>query len=640
VKDATARSGHGARSWASDLTGAIALVEGTIAQRVFVADGPSPASPERGRNLFEGVDLASHNAFGERVTAERADDLPALVRRCGEAASRGERVALVARAADLAMARNELARVAARRLGMVVHVIAEPGGEGVPASEAGIAPALALDDLPWGLLLSAGVGEGIDLALVARRAAEDSGLPFFVVHEHSSASHVEPVARPSEELCNAFLGRPSSGVRPVVADETDRALARRVPFALGSAMREFETLTARHHDVIDRVPATDTAVALVGAGALGDSLLADVDRLRASGYDVGAVRVVAWRPFPGPRLVRALCRALAVSVLEGADRPLADGGPLAAELKAAFADALTWAPEYPGIGRIPRIIAGAVAPRHEIDATDLDAAVHNLLADERGKRTFVLGGEPSAALSAPPVSRHAPAGFAMRGVAPTREIAVAAAKVSATVFASLLGVRCRAAVRTFPEEEGGGVGFDLLAARERPRGIHAPHTTRAIAIADPEALSRGNALARLARGGLLALPTHQRSADALWAEVPSWAKAIVFDRGVRVLGWSPRTNADDSWVAAAGFVGIALAAAWRDGSLPGARALEAAAVQREVADALLMAGVDAARLAADRGGQAAREAFEAHIEVPRVTVEREDDGVRLGRRDARATAER
>jgi pyruvate-ferredoxin/flavodoxin oxidoreductase len=627
--------------WASDLSGAIGVVEGTVAQRLLVA--------------VSGVEAPATNAFGERIAVERDSDVTALVRRCAEAASRGERVALVARAVDLAAARSELAHIAALHLGVVVHACAEPGDEGTPASDAGIAPALALDALPWGMLLASGVGEAMDLALIARRAAEDSGRPFFVVHERAFAHHVEPVAPPSADLCDAFLGRPASGVRASLAEESERALAGRVPFALASAMRDFESLTARRHDVIERVPAADTAVALVGAGALGDSLLADVDRLRASGHDVGAVRVVAWRPFPGPRLVKALCRALAISVLESADRPLAGSGPLAVELKSAFADALTWAPGYPGIGRIPRIVAGVVAPRREIDATDLDALVLNLLADERGKRTFVLGGDDAAALSAPPVARLAPRGFTMRGFASRDEVAVAAARLAAAVFASLLGVRARVAVRAVPAEEGGGIGFDLLAARDRPRGLHAPHATRVIAIDDAGVLARGNPLARLAAGGVLALRTEQRSADAVWAEVPSWAKAVAFDRGARVVGWpafrgssndpsgSPPTDGhgaaiDDPCFVAAGFVGVALAAASRDGSLAGARAVDAAAVEREVAEALRVAGKSA--VVAERGGRAARQAFEAPIEVPRATIEREDDAVRLGRRDARATAER
>ncbi len=46
---------------------------------------------------------------------------------------------------------------------------------------------------------------------------------------------------------------------------------------------------------------------------------------------------------------------------------------------------------------------------------------------------------------------------------------------------------------------------------------------------------------------------------------------------------------------------------------------------------------DAVEVAA-RGARTAREAFGAHVEVPRATIDREDDGVRLGRRDARVNS--
>jgi hypothetical protein len=403
-------------------------------------------------------------------------------------------------------------------------------------------------------------------------------------------------------------------------------------------MRELEGLTGRHHDVIERVLNADAALALVGVGALGDSLLADVERLRAAGHDVTAVRVVAWRPFPGARLVKALCRSFALTVLEAVDRPLAPSGPLAVQLKAAFSDALTWAPDYPGIGRIPRVVAGVVAPRREVDAVDLDAIVHNMLADERGKRTFVLGGDEGVALLTPVVARAAgTAGgtFAMRGVVAKREVALAAADLCAAVLTSVLGLRTRVAVRELAEEEGGGYAFDLTAGRERPRGAHAPHAVRVVALGDPAALARGNALLRLAPGGLLAVPSGQRSADALWAEVPPWAKAVAFDRAARVVGWNGAASSEAPWVVAAGFVGIALAAAAGERSGEGARPIDGGVVAREVADALRSAG-PAAAAGAERGAQVAREAFETHVEVPRATIEREDDGVRLGRRDARA----
>ncbi|HEY5243331.1 MAG TPA: hypothetical protein VIJ22_17745 [Polyangiaceae bacterium] len=367
----------------TDIAEAIARLEGATSQRVLVA--------------VDGLELPGQNAFGERITVERGADVAALVKRCAEAAGSGERVALVAHAVDLAAARSELARLAVRGRGVVVHAIAEPGAVGVPACESGIAPALTLGDLPWGMLVGAGAGDAIDLGLVARRAAEDSGCPFFVVHDGSAAHHGEPVAAPSLALVEAFLGGPRPSTESPRAT-SDRAFAERAPFALASAMRELDALTARHHDVIQRMPSTDASLAIVGLGAPGAALLAGVDRQRAAGHEVVAVRVVAWRPFPGARLVKALHRALAITVLEGVDRPLAANGPLAVQLKAAFADALTWAPDYPGIGRIPRIVSGLVAAHREIESGDLDAIVHNLLADERGKRTFVVGAEPATLL--------------------------------------------------------------------------------------------------------------------------------------------------------------------------------------------------------------------------------------------------
>jgi hypothetical protein len=238
----------------------------------------------------------------------------------------------------------------------------------------------------------------------------------------------------------------------------------------------------------------------------------------------------------------------------------------------------------------------------------------------------------------------------MRGIVLRREVAMAAAAHSSAVLASALGLRTRVAVRDLPEDEGAGVAFDLAAGRHRPRGAHAPHAVGVVAVGDPALLARGNVLARLAHSGVFALASPRRAADAVWAEVPPWAKAVVFDRGARVVGWSPaeagvevggRTRTDD-WIAAAAFVGIAAAMAMR-GRTPesGARELDGVGVEREVAEALrTMAdragsadsrgtGPDAEL--AQRGGRAARVVFEALIEVPRATIERDDDGVRLGR---------
>jgi hypothetical protein len=139
---------------------------------------------------------------------------------------------------------------------------------------------------------------------------------------------------------------------------------------------------------------------------------------------------------------------------------------------------------------------------------------------------------------------------------------------------------------------------------------------------------------------MIAMPSDRRAAEALWAEVPSWVKAVAFDRGARVVGWAPAGSRGDrdsgdagKWVAAAAFVGIALAAAASDREL--GASIEGAVVEREVAEALrvgVASHASEAALVAGRGASVARAVFEAIVEIPRAMIEREDDGVRLGRR--------
>lgn len=342
----------------------------------------------------EGVELPGDNAFGERVVVERSSDTAALVQRGAELAAAGERVAVIASARDLAATRNQLAHVAARRLALVVHCLEDAAGAPDPLAETGVSSALSLGDLPWGMLVAVGAAESLDMSLVARRAAEDSGCPFFVVHEKSERRRPELLVAPTREIGESFLGGPRP---PAPPEGSMRAVADRAPFALASALREMESLSVRRLDVIERVPSADAALALLGFGSVGESMLTEVERLRAAGHDVSAIRVVAWRPFPGPRLVKALSRAGAVSVIDSAPRPLVGGGPLGIELKAAFADALTWAPGYPGIGRIPRIVTGVSPPGRSLAADEVDALVDNMVADERGRRTFVFD-RPSSRL--------------------------------------------------------------------------------------------------------------------------------------------------------------------------------------------------------------------------------------------------
>jgi pyruvate/2-oxoacid:ferredoxin oxidoreductase alpha subunit len=635
-------TGGSPRALARDARSSVFAVESSLSQRIYATT--SLVSP-RGS-------LRSVNAFGDEVVLQQREEVGVLARDMGSRAAEGERVALFATPEQLSEAWPVLRSLAKQRLPVVAHVFADVG----------VSVAFGLDGLGWCLLLAAGVEDSIDLTLVARRAAEDSGTPFLIVHQHATTRYLEPVVLPEAALCDAFvlpaaqrIHKVADPAHPLHAKMSERAFAERVPFALGSAMRGLEAMTGRRHDVIERTAAEGAKTMLVGAGALGEALLGEAERLRAAGYEVGAVRITALRPFPGPRLVRALARALVVTVLESSDEPLAQSNPLARELKAAFADALTWAPDYPGVGRLPRIHSGVVPlGEHALEAGDLDSIVKNMVDGEQGKRLFVFGSDLSwrlerASLAAP----YAPGRLAVRARVSDLATANASAELCSMVMLSTLAYKSKVFVRPSgevaeaqgdeAEAERGGSGFDLVAGRDRPRGVAALGAPYVVLLDDLRALHAGHPLARLARGGVVAVPTTQTTEAGFFDELPAYVKTIAFDRGVRLLGFALARGSDEGrrWRTAAALAGVLLFAAGlaaAEGHLgAGSRqALDGSLVEREVREAQRALGVDADLV--DENARIARHAFEARIEVGRATVERDLGAIRLGRSDTRAGA--
>lgn len=125
-------------------------------------------------------------------------------------------------------------------------------------------------------------------------------------------------------------------------------------------MERFYALTGRRYGLVEAYRMADADYAIVGMGGMVETAMATVDYLRLHrGVRAGALHVTCFRPFPGRQIVEAMKHLKAMAVIERMDNPLAESNPLTAEIKAAFADALTGAPGFPSLGRMPIIYSGS-----------------------------------------------------------------------------------------------------------------------------------------------------------------------------------------------------------------------------------------------------------------------------------------
>ena len=473
------------------------------------------------------VDAVAH-AFDETVEwlGDDLDDANGALEACDRAADSGARTAALLSVSALANARTALRRLVERRRPVVIHAVVTPRGrDATPTSYADVH---AIADLGAGVLLARDAQDASDLVIIAHRAAEDAEAPIVVVHDGYPASYArDRVILPDAPLVRAAL----EPAPPPLASSTEESLpghrraAARVPFALASAMRTFERLSGRKTDALDAHHTAQAEIAIVAAGAIAETARAVVEHARAQtpGLAVGLVQIVSLRPFPGAQLVKALARVRSIAVLDRIDTPLAQSNPLALEVKAAFADALTWTPGYPGIGRIPEIFSGSVDPAaREATPADLFAVLENLALGEQGQRVFHLGGvHPRGHHLTPGADRavHPDEAFALRWHA------------DPALLVHLLGDLYRAHVRATPRAHGPRDAYDVVVSPSPVRAHHGAHVLDVIAL-DSKSELDPQLLDALREGGALILLGG--AADAALAKLPSAARAVLRARNGRV----------------------------------------------------------------------------------------------------------
>ena len=104
------------------------------------------------------------------------------------------------------------------------------------------------------------------------------------------------------------------------------------------ALAEYEALSGRRHDMLDRYRLDDAEVALFLLNSAAETAKDAADRLRDEGVRAGVVSPNVIRPFPAAELREALGGVQALVIAERADSYGAHGGTLGHEVKSALKD--------------------------------------------------------------------------------------------------------------------------------------------------------------------------------------------------------------------------------------------------------------------------------------------------------------
>jgi pyruvate-ferredoxin/flavodoxin oxidoreductase len=382
---------------ASNAHDAVLSVESSVSAAIFSTSGfagerhpgapPSYASLPGAPPSYASLPGAPQSYAGLTRVATGTEALHAAA----SAAREGKRTAAVLSPGELLGALDALHAIARARAPVVVHVLGSSEGASACAGRDEIPPAL---DTGAGVVVTWNAQESVDLTLAVRRAAEDAETPFLLVTDGGG-----PVMTlPGRGLVEQFLGGRDGGLTRnasgLEGKRRERSYAARVPFALAAAMRELGELTGRPIGPVERYETTDAEEVVVAIGQGYTAARAAAEALRREGRKVGAVGVRVLRPFFSSDLVKAVSRARAVAVIEPLDVALAPAGPLATCLKAAFADALTWAPGFPGVGHIPPIVSVVFATLAGcVTEGEVREALGELLAGDRAKRLLVFGSD-------------------------------------------------------------------------------------------------------------------------------------------------------------------------------------------------------------------------------------------------------
>jgi pyruvate-ferredoxin/flavodoxin oxidoreductase len=508
---------------------------------------------------YQAAQAAGHkNLWGEPLFFLELESEHSSASTCEGFALAGGRVVNFTSGQGLVLMKEVLYTIAGKRLPAVFHVGARALTSQALNVHCGHDDVMAVADTGWGVGFATNAQEAADLALILRRAAEEAETPFLCVQDGFLTTHtVETLRLPEPELMAEFIGDPYAVTRlrnlmnpekPVMSGVVQnqdaymkgkvaqRVFLSRVPAILADVMERYATLTGRRYGPVDRYRLDDAQFAIVGLGSMVETARATADWLRAHrGLRVGVLGLTIYRPFPGPAVIDALRRVNALTVVERVDTPLAGGGPLALEVKAAFADAATGRDGFRHVAPLPIVYtACAGLGSRDVRPGDFAAAVEEMVRG--GRRDFVLGIPHESALHPREDPDVRPPGtFSLRGHSIGGFGSVTTNRVMATLVGDLFGLHVQAYPLYGSEKKGLPTSYYLSVA-DQPIQLHAELArVDFVPLNDVNAFNLGDPLAGLVPGGIVFLQSAEADPARIWASIPARARRAIRERGLRLL---------------------------------------------------------------------------------------------------------
>lgn len=545
----------------SDGAGSVVWVETNITTGACAY--PITSSTTMGTGYQMEYSNGKKNLWGDNLLFIQPESEHSAASSCEGYALAGGRVTNFTSGQGLVLMKEVLYTIAGKRLPVVFNIGARALTSHSLNVHAGHDDVMSCTDCGWGILFGRNAQEAADLALIARRAAEDSETPFMNVQDGFLTTHtIENVKLPELDFMKEFIGDPCAKLKnlmdpnfPIMSGVVQnqdsymkgkiaqRNITDKLPAAVQNAFDEYAAKTGRRYQMAEPYRMEDAEYALVGMGGMMETAQAAVDWMRDNmNVKVGAIHVTSFAPFPATQLVDLLKGVKACTVVERMDNPLAGANPLVMAIRSAFTDALTGVPygsrgefSYPAITGIPRIYScSAGLGSRDVRGNHFISIVNNMLSDTP-KAFSVVGVKHDLALEDGQDIDLRPAGaFSMRGHSVGGFGSVTTNKLIASFVGELFNLYVQAYPKYGSEKKGLPTTYYLTVADEHIRTHCELNDVEFIPLNDVNAFNLGNPLHGITNGGSVFIQSDKTEAQEVWEGIPGWARKIIRRKDLRV----------------------------------------------------------------------------------------------------------